>query len=778
MRTNHRAALLFTLLCAACGSSPSDEAPSSHVDFTTRADMLGMIQGFSDQTSAFPGDTVTFRVSCPAAPEFRVDLYRQGATLDYYGSTEWFAGQAEYDLTSGDDWSLAWPGYAFQIPPYWPSGVYVAMYIEGDGAGNPNPNQSPPIDTTTPDATSGKSLLVVKNPNPGSTTQLLYKLPLFSYTAYNPKGGGSVYQTEDQPVSLHRPGNGTGGVPWDNTSVWRPEGPNTDCFDPSTARNSFVHFDAKMIAWLESNGYSVDYATDLDVHNDDSLSLLSPYALVLSVGHDEYYSDAMRDHMEAYLAGGGNIAFFSGNTSYWHVVFDDPSLVFHRDVHWAGTPRPSDLLTGVAFENAGERNFPEIQCNDSRNYVGYTVQHTEQWPFENASIFENQTFGSELGLVGYECDGAPFDKTAPRPVSPSFADPMHPTPPGFVILGTADTSTWDAQQGENNQATMGFYTHTGTAFTGATTDWARALWQGDWTTAQITRNVLNRLGGNSKGFAYLTSFGGIIASDGFYSPDDRDRHAIVGTADGTVSEVFYNPGTGIGQTALVQQDGLLDVGAFYTSDDQTRHVITATSDGNIWEIYYSPAWGLGQALLGNIPGAARVSGFYTPDDGYRHAIVGTTDGAVYEIYYSPATGIGQAQIGAFSGLVDVGSFYSPDDRYRHVIVGTSDGTVTEIFYNPDVGIFQGPIGSVPGLTKVSAYYVPNDRFFNRRAQVLTASGRIHEIRYGLSTGIMRTVLYNVAGALDVGAFYSSDDTIRHTIVSASDGSVSELYFNP
>jgi hypothetical protein len=753
----------------------SDESASSRVGVTTSADTLGFIQGFSDQTSAYPGDTVTFRVSCPNAPQFRIDFYRQGATLDYYGSTDWFAGQPAADLTDGEDWSLAWPGYAFQIPS-WPTGVYVAMYVEGDGAGNPSPNQSPPIDTTTPDGPSGKSLLVVKNPAPGTSTQVLYKLPLFTYTAYNPKGGGSVYQGAD--VSLHRPGNGTGGAPWDNTSM-RPEGPNTDCFDPTTARNSFVHFDAKMIAWLESNGYRVDYATDLDVNNDDSLSLLSPYALVLSVGHDEYYSPAMRDHLEAYVAGGGNIAFFSGNTSWWRVNFADPTapVVFNRGPNWVGVPRPEDVLTGVSYGNAGERDFPEIGCNDPRNNTGYTVQHTEQWPFENAGIGENQTFGAALGLVGYECDGAKFNKSAARPVSPSFDDPAHPTPPGFVILGTADTSSWDSPWG-NAAATMGFYTRTGTAFTGATTDWPRVLSQGDATTAQITRNVLNRLGGNSKGFAHLSSFDGIIGSDGFYSPDDGYRHAIVGTADGTVSEIFFNPNTGQGQTALAQQDGLLDVGAFYTDDDQVRHVITATSDGNIWEIYYSPAWGLGQALLGNIPGAARVSGFYTPDDGYRHAIVGTTDGAVYEIYYNPNTGISQDQLGTFPGLVDLGSFYSPDDGYRHVIVGTSDGTLTEIFFNPDYGIFQGPIANVPGLTKVSAYYVPNDRFFNRRAQVLTASGRIHEIRYSPSAGILRAVLYNRPGAVDVGAFYTPDDTMRHGIVSGSDGSVSELFFNP
>ena len=35
---------------------------------------------------------------------------------------------------------------------------------------------------------------------------------------------------------------------------------------------------------------------------------------MLSVGHDEYWSWEMRDAVEGFVAAGGNVAFFSGNT--------------------------------------------------------------------------------------------------------------------------------------------------------------------------------------------------------------------------------------------------------------------------------------------------------------------------------------------------------------------------------------------------------------------------------------------------------------------------------
>ena len=758
-----------------------------------------MIQGYADESSAFPEDTIIFRVSSPGASQFRIDFYRQGATFDFQLSSDWMQGSPADERPDDQDWSTpgtdlvgqpasAWPAYPFQIPANWQTGVYIAMFIEGDGNRNPNPNQTPPIDPTTPDARSGKALFVVKNPVPGIASQVLYMLPLFTYAAYNPKGGLSVYQ--GGAVSLHRPGNGTGGFPWDSDPSYN-NPPNIDVFDPNTFRQTFVHWDAKFISWLEdpTQGYRLDYCTSLDIHNDDNLSLLSPYALVLSVGHDEYYSPKMRDHLEAYIANGGNMAFFSGNTSWWRVVFSDleKPLIFNRDFQWYQGPlqnipngpnRPEDALTGVSYRNATEQDL-------DRSKVGYTVQHTNLWPFEHTGLKEGDTFGQDQGLVGYECDGTPFDKAALHPVSPQF-DPNDHTPTSFIILGIGDTSVWPeawaitADQGFGNlAATMGMYTTSGTAFTGATTDWPRVVWQGEPRTVQITKNVINRLGGNLKGLATLMQLDGVLACDGFFSPDDNYRHAIVGTSVGSITEIFFNPQSGQGQSLLTSLNGLLDLGAFYSTDDQYRHVIVATSDGNIWEVFYSPKAGQGQTILANISNVIRVSGFFSSDDNFRHAIVATTDGRVIEIFFNPQQGQGQTVLGTFQGIVDIGSFFSPDDNSRHVLVGTNDGNLTEIYYNPITGIHQVVIANIPGLLRVSSYYASGDQFFNRRVQVVSSSGRIHEVRYHPNFGIMRSVLFNTSSSLlDLGGFFTPDDNFFHAILAAAAGDIQELFFRP
>ncbi len=45
-----------------------------------------------------------------------------------------------------------------------------------------------------------------------------------------------------------------------------------------------------------------------------------------------------------------------------------------------------------------------------------------------------------------------------------------------------------------NAASLGLYTHTGTIFTAATTDWSHGLQGNDAHVVRITKNLLERLG--------------------------------------------------------------------------------------------------------------------------------------------------------------------------------------------------------------------------------------------------------------------------------------------
>ena len=57
------------------------------------------------------------------------------------------------------------------------------------------------------------------------------------------------------------------------------------------------------VAWAEREGFAIDVAVsqDLETHPE----VLDGHRLLLSVGHDEYWSWGMRDTVEAFLARGG-----------------------------------------------------------------------------------------------------------------------------------------------------------------------------------------------------------------------------------------------------------------------------------------------------------------------------------------------------------------------------------------------------------------------------------------------------------------------------------------
>lgn len=463
-----------------------------------------MIHGYPNRPSVLPGGSLTLHVSTDA-PRFRVDVYRQGQYLLPVACLGWRPGAAFAPGRPDQDWG--WPGYAFDIPADWPSGAYVAALVEdsreaGERVGaddrvsrradadQPGPGSLPPP-LAGADARSARVLFVVRSAAPGRSTPILYKLSWATYHAYNASGGGSVYvtpatipHTAMSRVTTRRPGGGTGG------DLSFPEA--VDVYDPSTPREGFAHWDVPFIAWLDSQGLAVEYCTDLDLHRDPAL--LAPYSLLLSTGHDEYWSEPMRDSVERFVREGGNVAFFSGNTCWWRIHFQDDDTAFacahppttrpDGDEWWR--VRPENGLTGVSYRNAGG------WWSGEREAVGYTVQHADHWIFARTGLRDGDELGRPQRLVGYECDGALFERPHPGLAVPTGTDG---TPPDFAILGMAPLGPgWqDRPLGNNAAATMGLYSDRGTVFTCATTDWARVLHAGEPSVEQITRNVLARL---------------------------------------------------------------------------------------------------------------------------------------------------------------------------------------------------------------------------------------------------------------------------------------------
>jgi hypothetical protein len=414
-----------------------------------------MIKAFPRRASVLAGTEVELCVSTDA-PAFRVAIYRWGAEITHRLTSDPVEGRQAPAHLPFHDWSrdnvglegedlAAWPSCRIPIGEDWPSGVYVAVLLEGEAS--EEPDEAPSLD-----ARDGRALFVVRSATPDTAASILYKLPLFTWHAYNlageerydratGRGGWCLYTlpaADELPasvpptVSIQRPGGGTGATPFDDFNV--------DLMDPRTLRQTFAHWDACAVAWLERRGYRLDFCTDFDLHEDGDGHTLAPYRLLLSFGHDEYYSRSMRTAIERFVAAGGNAAFFSGNTAWWEVVFHD-AHAYERARHWWQEPvpaHPENALTGVSFRNGGERPL----AAGVEAPVGFQVQHADHWVYEGTGLRDGDVFGGARDeyLVGYECDGAHFDRREWRRSRRARASGADATPADFAILGVGDAA--------------------------------------------------------------------------------------------------------------------------------------------------------------------------------------------------------------------------------------------------------------------------------------------------------------------------------------------------
>lgn len=370
------------------------------------------------------------------------------------------------------------------------SGAYVAVAYEVDASGKPLSDLGRrcaahrPVYGSPPDSDS--MALVIACPR-APTARLAYIIPTATYQAYNSTGGGCFYRDPIHrseaavKVSLRRPGGGLGAQ----------LGEPADPYDTRSPRQQFTHWDAKFVRWLRAEHIACDFFTDVDLHCATYLRL-DDYQCVLSVGHHEYWSRRMREHVARFVNGGGNWAVFSGNTCYREVDFGgqseraDIEVMNNLSGRWLEEYSESNLM-GLSYDHGGGkygdwRRYRGGWIRRTRESVGYTVRQADHWVFAGTGLRNGETFGAEDHLVGYEVDGVP-------PGSSHF-NTLADTPKlvGWEMEGMGAMGTFRPKSSDGPAQ--------GLVFNCGTTDWARVLMdpnaESHVIVDRITRNVVRR----------------------------------------------------------------------------------------------------------------------------------------------------------------------------------------------------------------------------------------------------------------------------------------------
>jgi len=429
------------------------------------------IAGYAGKVSYAPGDEMTLHVSSEA-PVYAVRIHRHGLTPELVWAQQAVHGGRHPVPTDASSRGCRWPAsVSLRIPADWRSGYYKVLFQAGEA--------------------TATCFFVVRAAAPGSTSRILLQLSTNTYNAYNNFGGFSLYAY-----------NGLGGNQGHRVSFERPPA------------SQFEIWERPFADWAERQGIALEFAanSDLEFHPE----ILRGYRLVLSVGHDEYWSKPMRDHLEAFIGAGGNVAFFSGNTCCWQVRSEDDGAAltcwkqnYHSDPVYGARAgyetlsslwshhlikRPENELTGVGFLWGGyHKSHGQIMDGSG----AFTVHRPDHWIFEGTGLQRGTNFGGEHSIVGYECDSCEIEWRDGLP----FPTHRDGTPPTFEILATApaqwhpdDCQWYDLwENGRVGNAVLGLYTRGGTVFTCGSTDWSHGLAGGDPVVDRITRTIIERL---------------------------------------------------------------------------------------------------------------------------------------------------------------------------------------------------------------------------------------------------------------------------------------------
>ena len=422
------AALVLAMSACTSPPAPGQEAPPSNAaaPVVPAAPVRGTgdwqlthpgaehaIEGFADRVSVVPGQPVQLFVSTTATgytvTAFRIGAYDGSDALAVWTSDR-RPGVVQSPPTVDEPTHTVvthWHPSLTIGTDGWAPGDYL-LRLDGE-----NHAQSyVPLTVRTP---SNDGRVVVIN-------------AVTTWQAYNQWGGHSLYKGPDgrredrsRAVSFDRPYEaGMSGA------------------------GQFLQFELAFLRVAEHSGVPLGYATDIDLHADPHL--LDGARAVITLGHDEYWSAAMRAATTAARDRGVNIAFLGGNEVYRHIRLaptplgedrlqigyksfdedpasrtdpDDATQDWRQPPH----PRPESVLVGGYYSCFPGR--ADLVATDSQNWLlRGIVRDGEHLP----------------GVVGVEYSRVNLSVPTPRPIEVLSTRRSGAAPPRRTSFPTPPTT--------------------------------------------------------------------------------------------------------------------------------------------------------------------------------------------------------------------------------------------------------------------------------------------------------------------------------------------------
>ena len=303
--------------------------------WSNQTDVDPQIEGFTTQFSYQASDTAIFKIMIASElfdsmPFIRVQLwiFRMGF---YSGLGGALAGNISftetitqpnclYEISSRmvdcDNWreSVKWP-----IPPNSVTGIYIAIpviYKEENGKQVEVRGTYIPFVVRQSDS---NSKITHQNPERKLGSDILFKTSDMTWVIYNKYGGWNLYRGNGTYTFDSRASKASYNRPFQNRQ-YKPQG---------QFENFLFGAEYPLLFWLEKHGFDVSYASCNDIENMNKKNILHPenYRILLSVGHDEYYTQELRNSYMTARENGVNLAFLSANEMFWRTRWDNEKQI-------------------------------------------------------------------------------------------------------------------------------------------------------------------------------------------------------------------------------------------------------------------------------------------------------------------------------------------------------------------------------------------------------------------------------------------------------------------
>jgi hypothetical protein len=436
---------------------PAPEPRGSEDWRLRRPSRHGEVAAYTTRASGVPGTRVGLKVSTTEGG-YEMTAWRIGA---YEGGTGAFVWESGFRLGREQPGPRFAPAATHTVVAPWTRDLTVDTTTWDPGFYVFRLRTPTGWDTLVP--------YVVTSPSAAGTIALV--APVTTWQAYNAWGGYSLYagaggDTPSHAVSFDRPYNG------------------------ATGANDYRTAAIPVVVRAEQTGAPLSYFTNVDVAT--TRGALDGALGYVSMGHDEYWTNTMRDAVLAVRDAGTNLAFLGANTMYWRIRLEPsasgPARVvvgYRHSAHLdplyaqgspdatanfraAPLPRPEHDLLGMQYEC-----YPVD--------TDYVVVSPGWWGFHGTGVRRGDHV---RGLVGPEADRVYPDARLPRPlqvlshspyscrgVATSAQSVYYTTPSGAGVFN-AGTLRWgcamvDRCERPLGEATQRFVrTVTGTLVTG------------------------------------------------------------------------------------------------------------------------------------------------------------------------------------------------------------------------------------------------------------------------------------------------------------------------